>query len=88
VTKFKCGFQTVVLCASLKQVVFQSIYAKANARIQMAASQLGAPTYLTEAEAIAADAANGGQIDRAWAFWVTRAAVAVRLLQGHHGHPR
>jgi hypothetical protein len=41
--------------------------------IQMAAHQLGEVTFLNRAEAANADAANAGQVMRAWNLWVEQA---------------
>lgn len=76
------GHGMTVVGANLREAVFRSVYVEANARIQLAAGQLGPATFLTEAEAAAADAANAGQIGRAWEFWSLRATRAVETLQG------
>jgi HCOMODA/2-hydroxy-3-carboxy-muconic semialdehyde decarboxylase len=75
------GHGMTVVGDSVEQAVFRAIYTEVNARIQMAAMQLGKPKFLTEAEAAAADAANNGQMGRAWNFWALRARAAVSLLQ-------
>ena len=74
------GHGMTVVGSGLRQAVFRAIYVEANARIQLASAQLGRATFLTEAEAAAADAANAGQVGRAWEFWSLRAAVAVKVL--------
>ncbi len=58
----------------VKQAVFRAIYLEVNARIQIDASHLGRPSFLSPAEAANADAANRGQIDRAWALWCSEVA--------------
>ena len=74
------GHGMTVVGDTLPQAVFRAIYAETNARIQLAANQLGVPNFLTPEEAAAADAANVGQIGRAWDFWAIRARVAVAPL--------
>lgn len=63
------GHGVTVTGDSLKQAVFRAVYTQNNAQIQAAAMALGEVTYLTDDEALAADAANTGQISRAWDFW-------------------
>ena len=75
------GHGMTVVGNSLPQAVFRAIYTETNARIQMAAAQLGTPEFLTAEEAAAADAVNDGQIGRAWDFWALRAAAAVASLR-------
>lgn len=79
------GHGMTVVGDTLKQAVFRAIYTETNARTQLTAIQLGSPTYLTEAEANAADAANSGQVDRAWAFWERRAELSAAPLRCGHG---
>ncbi len=67
------GHGSTVVGTSLKQAVFRAIYAESGARMQCEAMRLGEVTYLTEAEAAAAAAANDGQIGRAWALWAAEA---------------
>ena len=76
------GHGMTVVGSSLPQAVFRAIYTDANARTQLAAAQLGIPKFLTAEEAAAADAANDGQIGRAWEFWALRAAAAIASLRG------
>lgn len=76
------GHGMTVVGATLREAVFRAVQTEANARIQLAAQALGDPTFLTPAEARAADAANVGQIGRAWDFWAIRAARAVAPLHG------
>lgn len=64
------GHGSTVVGATLRQAVFRAVYLEVGARIQSAAMQLGAPRFLSVAEAAAASAANDGQIDRAWQLWV------------------
>jgi ribulose-5-phosphate 4-epimerase/fuculose-1-phosphate aldolase len=72
---------------SLQQAVFRAVYAEVNARVQAAALGLSPSgvTALNDAEASAADAANNGQIGRAWDFWSLRAkqtAASFRTTSG------
>ncbi len=68
------GHGITVVGDSLQQAVFRAVYAEKNAGIQAQAVALGGePTYLTEAEARHADAANQGQVQRAWDFWSLQA---------------
>jgi len=54
---------------SVPQAVYRAIYAETNARIQVATAALGPVTYLTAAEAVAAEATSALQVERTWAFW-------------------
>jgi ribulose-5-phosphate 4-epimerase/fuculose-1-phosphate aldolase len=63
------GHGSTVVGASLAHAVYRAVYTEVNARLQAAAMALGAPTYLTQAEAELAAAANDPQIPRAWALW-------------------
>lgn len=64
------GHGATAVGADAQQAVYHAIYAEANARAQLEAIGLGAPTYLTAGEAAAAAAANRSQIDRAWDYWL------------------
>ena len=63
------GHGSTVVGASIQQVVYRAIYAETNAKLQMDALRLGAPSYLNTGEARAAEAANDTQIGRAWDLW-------------------
>lgn len=63
------GHGVTVTGSDVRQAVFRAVYTQNNAQIQAAAMALGEVTYLTDAEALAADEANTGQISRAWDFW-------------------
>jgi ribulose-5-phosphate 4-epimerase/fuculose-1-phosphate aldolase len=69
------GHGSTCVGEDLKQAVFRAVYLAVNARVQMQASQLGRPCFLTPAEAAHADAVNHGQIDRAWSLWCSEVAV-------------
>jgi HCOMODA/2-hydroxy-3-carboxy-muconic semialdehyde decarboxylase len=66
------GFVTVA--DSLQVAVFQAVYAQVNARIQLEASALGRPTFLSEAESRATATSNAGQVQRAWSAWTAEVA--------------
>lgn len=66
------GHGSVAVGATLKQVVFRSIYAEVNARLQSEALRLGTITYLNEAEAANAARTNDSVIDRPWGLWKAR----------------
>ena len=66
------GHGSVVVGASLKQVVFRAIYAEANARLQTEAMKLGTVTYLNEHEAANAATANDVNLERPWELWKKR----------------
>ncbi len=63
------GHGFTVVGETVQQAVFRSVYLESNAKIQMAALQLGTVQYLTEAEALAAARVNESQIGRAWEVW-------------------
>jgi HCOMODA/2-hydroxy-3-carboxy-muconic semialdehyde decarboxylase len=67
------GHGSVAVGATLKQVVFRSIYAEVNARLQSEALRLGTITYLNDAEAANAARTNDSVIDRPWGLWKKRA---------------
>ena len=66
------GHGSTAVGASIRQAVYRAVYAEMNAKLQSEALRLGAPTYLTAAEAKAGAAANDTQIDRAWSYWRTK----------------
>ena len=66
------GHGSVAVGGSVKQVVYRAIYAEVNARLQSAAAQLGAITFLNDAEAANAAATNDQMIDRPWELWKKR----------------
>lgn len=67
------GHGAVAVGSSLPQAVHRAVFTELNARIQADALKLGDVTYLTAAEAAAAQAANDGQITRAWDLWRSHA---------------
>lgn len=66
------GHGSVAVGATLKQVVFRSVYAEVNARLQSEALRLGTITYLNDAEAANAARTNDSVIDRPWGLWKAR----------------
>lgn len=75
------GHGSTAVGSDLRQAVFHAVYTEINARMQAQAMGLGAPTYLTEAEAAAAAATNSRQVDRAWALWKADAEAVCEALQ-------
>jgi HCOMODA/2-hydroxy-3-carboxy-muconic semialdehyde decarboxylase len=69
------GHGMTVVGDSIQEAVFRAVYTEINARTQAAARPLGDPIFLSEMEAQAADAANRGQIQRAWNFWSLQASI-------------
>jgi ribulose-5-phosphate 4-epimerase/fuculose-1-phosphate aldolase len=63
------GHGSTVVGPDIRRVVYRAIYADVNARLQLAASALGEPTFLNKMEAQAANETNEQQIDRPWNFW-------------------
>ena len=68
------GHGAVVAGASIREVVFNSIYLQLNADLQMKARALGEITFLTEAEIAAVLKTRGSfTYERAWEHWCRRA---------------
>jgi ribulose-5-phosphate 4-epimerase/fuculose-1-phosphate aldolase len=68
------GHGAVVAGASLRDVVFNSIYLQLNADLQMKAQTLGDVTFLSEGEVAAILRSRGSfTFERAWEFWCRRA---------------
>lgn len=63
------GHGATIVGASIKQVVYRSIYAAANAGLQMEATRLGEPMFLDVEEAAKAAQSNDVSLDRPWALW-------------------
>ena len=72
------GHGSTAVGKSLRQAVFRAVYTEVNAKLQAEAMRLGPVTYLSDAEADNAAAANDGQINRAWELWKMRAGREVR----------
>lgn len=75
------GHGSTVVAPTLKLVVYRAIYAELNARLQAQAIQLGEPTYLSAAEAVAAAATTEGQVERPWQLWKAAARRARQAPQ-------
>ena len=67
------GHGITLAATSVRQAVYRSIYAEANAKLQCQAIALGEPIYLTEGEAKSAAEMNDGQLHRPWELWRTAA---------------
>src|SRR5438874_4119302 len=68
------GHGCVVAGASLREVIFNSIYLQLNADPQMKAAALGDVTFLTDGEIDAVLRTRGSfTYERAWEFWCRRA---------------
>ena len=68
------GHGCVVAGASLREVIFNSIYLQLNADLQLKASALGDITFLSEGEIAAVLRTRGSfTFERAWEFWCRRA---------------
>jgi ribulose-5-phosphate 4-epimerase/fuculose-1-phosphate aldolase len=79
------GHGCVVAGASLREVIFNSIYLRLNADLQMKASGLGEITFLSEGEVAAVLRTRSSfTFERAWEFWCRRAArpYDARPLEG------
>jgi HCOMODA/2-hydroxy-3-carboxy-muconic semialdehyde decarboxylase len=79
------GHGCVVAGASLREVVFNSIYLQLNADLQMKSNSLGAITFLSDGEVAAVLRTRGSfTFERAWEFWCRRAGrpYDVRPLDG------
>jgi HCOMODA/2-hydroxy-3-carboxy-muconic semialdehyde decarboxylase len=63
------GHGSTVVGASIEQAVYRAIYAEVNARLQIAAKQLGEVTYLNAKEAAKSAAINDTQLPRVWELW-------------------
>lgn len=61
----------VAVGTNLKEMVFRSIHLCLNAKVQLQASLIGEPTFLTPGEVEAAASANLGELvlQRAWDYW-------------------
>jgi ribulose-5-phosphate 4-epimerase/fuculose-1-phosphate aldolase len=68
------GHGAVVAGASLREVVFNSIYLQLNAELQLKAQSLGDVTFLSDGEVAAVLRTRGSfTFERAWEFWCRRA---------------
>ncbi len=69
------GHGCVVVGTTLKRAVASAVYMQVNARLQLAARQLGEPKFLSPEEARLAAEMNLSPVgvDRAWDYWTRRA---------------
>jgi ribulose-5-phosphate 4-epimerase/fuculose-1-phosphate aldolase len=84
------GHGAVVAGASLREVVFNSIYLQLNADLQMKARALGDITFLSEGEVAAVLRSRGSfTFERAWEYWCRRAGrpYDARPMQGPFAGP-
>lgn len=63
------GHGSTAVGRDIREAVFRAVYLEVNAKIQSEALRLGPVTYLNAAEAQNVEAANAGQLDRAWELW-------------------
>ena len=63
------GHGSTAVGRDLRETVFRAFYTEANARVQADALRLGAPTFLSDREALRSSESNAGQIARAWDLW-------------------
>jgi HCOMODA/2-hydroxy-3-carboxy-muconic semialdehyde decarboxylase len=63
------GHGSTAVGRDVREAVFRAVYTETNARVQADAMQLGAPTFLSEREALRSSESNAGQIARAWDLW-------------------
>jgi len=63
------GHGATMVGASIKQVVYRSVYAAQNATVQMQAIALGDVTYLSEEEAALFEGHATGTFERPWSIW-------------------
>ena len=79
------GHGAVVAGLLLREVVFNSVYLKLNAELQMKASSLGEITFLSDGEVAAVlKTRSSFTFERAWEYWCRRAGRAydTRLMEG------
>jgi len=66
------GHGYTVVGSSVAIATYRAIYTARNCEVQQAAMALGKPVFLSDAEAVAADAAAMSQITRPWDLWCDR----------------
>jgi HCOMODA/2-hydroxy-3-carboxy-muconic semialdehyde decarboxylase len=77
------GHGAVVVSATLRHVVFTSIYVELGAKLQMQAMQMGEIKYLTKGEIdtiIQRTGHHASGINRAWENWCRRAGRAMQNI--------
>ncbi|MCI2809550.1 class II aldolase/adducin family protein [Eoetvoesiella caeni] len=75
------GHGSTVVADTLKKAVYRAVYTEINARAQLQASQLGAITFLSPAEAQATTATIETQVGRAWDLWKKKAEHTAGYLR-------
>lgn len=70
------GHGSTTVGRDVREAVFRAVYTEANARAQADAMRLGAPTFLSEREALRSSESNAAQIARAWDLWSRAVAEA------------
>ena len=70
------GHGSVVVGASIKQVIYRAVYTEVNARLQAQSLALGDPVYLTDGECAETAEAMDVHLDRPWQLWVRRAEAS------------
>lgn len=78
------GHGSTVVADSLRRVVYRAVYTEVNAKIQMAAQQLGDPTFLSEGEVGETVRVIETQVGRAWDYWTLRAEKSAREMAAAH----
>jgi HCOMODA/2-hydroxy-3-carboxy-muconic semialdehyde decarboxylase len=68
------GHGFTIVGRTLRECVYNAIYAVVNARVVLDASRLGEITYLNPEEATATSRTHGSSVDRSWQVWKMRAA--------------
>jgi ribulose-5-phosphate 4-epimerase/fuculose-1-phosphate aldolase len=75
------GHGATIVAPTIRQAVFRAIFLQLNARIQIAASSLGSPRYLSPEE-VEASSDLEGAVERAWNIWVHELAQSASALGG------
>jgi ribulose-5-phosphate 4-epimerase/fuculose-1-phosphate aldolase len=63
------GHGSVTTAQSARHATYRAIYTEVNARTESEALRLGEPTFLNDAEAVAATKTIDGLMDRPWELW-------------------
>ena len=66
------GHGATIVGSSIKEAVYQAIYATINAHLQPIAMQLGEPTFLDQQEAFKTDELHHAVMERPWNFWKSK----------------
>jgi len=78
------GHGAVIAARSIRQATFVAITLNLQARLQLAAMQLGSVKYLSKQEVLASaanfePAAPGDALGRSWEYWCSRARVPFHM---------